>query len=207
MFLQLCDSYSIVVKEPIDYKVNKIICRGKFLLQFTLIITNEYKVIIIKKVFKVNCIFNQIMMNIQQGYYKYIGSGSSRQVFDLRNGYVIKVAINSAGILQNQSEYRISCKDKSGLFAKVVRVSNDFRILIMEKAEKIYNISRVYEYFNVKSKEELFNLEELKNIFKENNLLTGDLNRESNWGVINGRPVIIDYGFTREVCRRYYFFF
>lgn len=150
--------------------------------------------------------FNQIMQNIQRGYYRYIGLGSSRQVFDLRNGYVIKVAINSAGISQNQSEYRISCEDKSGLFAKVVRVSNDFRFLMMEKADKVYNISEVYEYFNVKGKDELFNLEELKNIFKDNNLLTGDLNRKSNWGIINGRPVIIDYGFTREVCKRHYLF-
>jgi len=150
--------------------------------------------------------FNQIMQNIRRGYYRYIGAGSSRQVFDLRNGYVIKVAINRAGISQNQSEYRISWDDKSDLFAKVIRASTDFRFLIMEKADKIYNISEVWDYFNVKSKSELFNLEELKNILEENNLLVGDLDRESNWGIIKGKPVIIDYGFTREVCKRHYLF-
>lgn len=150
--------------------------------------------------------FNQIMQNIQRGYYRYIGSGSSRQVFDLRNGYVIKIAINRAGISQNQSEYKISCNNQSDFFAKVIRASTDFRFLIMEKADKIYNISEIWDYFNVKSKSELFNLEELKNILDENNLLVGDLDRESNWGIINGKPVIIDYGFTREVCRRHYLF-
>lgn len=152
-------------------------------------------------------IFNQIMQDIQRGKYRYIGSGSSRKVFDLGNGYVIKVARNRAGMAQNESEYRISCYDKSDLFAKVVPVSNDLRFLIMEKADKIYNISDVWKYFNVNSKVELFNLKELKDIMKNYNLLMSDLNRKSSWGMINGKPVIIDYGFTREVCKRYYFFF
>lgn len=194
------------MKEPIDCKVNKIKYR-KLLFKFTLIITNEYKVIIIKKVFTVNCIFNQIMMNIQRGYYKYIGSGSSRQVFDLGSGYVIKVAKNEAGIAQNESECMISYYDKSDLFAKVVQVSNDFRFLVMEKADKIDSITEVWKFFDVRSKSELFNLKELRKILNNYNLLLSDLSRKSSWGMINGRPVIIDYGFTREVCERYYFFF
>lgn len=152
-------------------------------------------------------IFNQIMINIQRGCYRYIGSGSSRHVFDLGNGYVIKVAKNEAGIAQNESEYKISYYDESNLFAKVVQVSKDFRFLIMEKADKIYNISDVWKYFNVRSKIELFNLKELKNILKKYNLLLDDLDRKSSWGMIDGRLVIIDYGFTREVCERYYFYF
>ena len=38
--------------------------------------------------------FSQIMLRIKRGYYRYIGSGSGRKVFDLGNGYVIKVAKN-----------------------------------------------------------------------------------------------------------------
>ena len=48
---------------------------------------------------------------MRQGNYIYIGSGSSRNVFDLGNGYVMKVAKNIAGIAQNKSEYRISLID------------------------------------------------------------------------------------------------
>ena len=55
--------------------------------------------------------FNQIKLNIKRGYYRYIGSGSGRQVFDLENGYVVKVAKNKAGIAQNKSEYKISYID------------------------------------------------------------------------------------------------
>lgn len=148
--------------------------------------------------------FNEIILNIKQGYYRYMGSGSGRKVFDMKNGYVIKVAKNQAGIAQNKSEYKISSNDHSNLFAKVIHASNDFRILIMQKANKIYNISYVWNYFNVTSKKELFNSKELLNIKKNYNLLLGDFARTSSWGIINGRPVIIDYGFTREVKERYY---
>ncbi|MBY6810888.1 UNVERIFIED_ORG: hypothetical protein B2H98_01485 [Clostridium botulinum] len=151
-----------------------------------------------------NSMFNQIMLNIKRGYYRYIGSGSSRDVFDLRNGYVIKVAKNRAGIAQNKSEYNISYYDNSSLFAKVVAVSNNFNLLIMEKADKIYNISYVWKYFNVKDKKGAFGLEQLSDILRHYNLLLNDLKKESSWGMINGRFVIIDYGFTREVHTRYY---
>ena len=148
--------------------------------------------------------FNQIMFDIRRGYYKYIGSGSSRDVFDLENGYVIKVAKNRAGIAQNKAEYKISDNDNSDLLAKVVQVSNDFGLLIMEKSDTIYNISYVLKYFNVRDKRELLNSKELQKIKRNYNLVLGDFERKSNWGMINGRPVIIDYGFTREVRERYY---
>jgi hypothetical protein len=148
--------------------------------------------------------FNQIMFDIQRGYYRYIGSGSSRDVFDLENGYVIKVAKNRAGIAQNKSEYDISEYDDSGLFAEVVQVSNDFKLLIMEKADKIYSMSVVWKYFNVRGKNALFHLKEMQDIKRDFNLLLDDLERKSSWGMINGRPVIVDYGFTSEVRQRYY---
>jgi hypothetical protein len=155
-------------------------------------------------VFELNKTFDRIMFNIKRGYYRYIGSGSCREVFDLGNGYVVKVAKNIAGIAQNESEYNISYYDKSGLFAKVIDASNNFNLLIMEKADKIYDIFDVLRYFNVRSKRELLNLKELQNIKRSYNLLLADLERKSSWGMIDGRPVIIDYGFTKEVRERYY---
>lgn len=149
-------------------------------------------------------ISNQIITNIRRGYYKYIGSGSCRKVYDLDNGYVVKVAKNRAGIAQNKAEYTISRHDYSNLFAKVTQVSNDFKFLIMEKAEKINDISYVWDYFNVSNKRELFNIDELQKIKKDYNLILGDFGKTSSWGTINGRPVIIDYGFTINVRNKYY---
>lgn len=149
-------------------------------------------------------VFNQIMFNIKLGKYKYLGSGSSREVFDLGNGYVIKVARNMAGMAQNMSEYQISYNDSSHLFAKVMKASQNFEFIIMEKAKRINTISYIWDYFNINNKNELFNLDELKKIKGKYNLVLADLAKKSSWGIINGKPVIIDYGFTRAVKENYY---
>lgn len=147
------------------------------------------------------------MFNMRRANYRYIGSGSSRNVFDLGNGYVMKAAKNIAGIAQNKSEYRISSMDSSNLFAEVIRVSENFNILIMRKAYKIKDFWDILDYFKVGSGEELFSLREFQDIQYKYNLLSSDLSRTSSWGMINGRPTIIDYGFTREVREKYYRFF
>jgi len=136
--------------------------------------------------------------------YRYIGSGSGRKVFDLGNGYVVKVAKNMAGIAQNRVEHQISLRDNSNLFAKVIEVSGDFQFLIMEKADRINNFSHVLKYFNVSNNRELVRLKEMQTIQWKYNLLLADLCRNSSWGIIDGVPVIIDYGFTAQVQRRYY---
>ena len=74
----------------------------------------------------------------------------------------------------------------------------------MEKADKINDISYVWDYFNVSNKRELFNIDELQKIKKDYNLILGDFGKKSSWGTINGRPVIIDYGFTINVRNKYY---
>jgi len=148
--------------------------------------------------------FEQIKSNIRHGAYKSIGSGSGRRVFDLDNGYVVKVAKNKKGLAQNEAEYQISSTSTSALFAKILQVSEDYRMLIMQKAETIKHISEVWEYFDVESNKELYNVGEIRYISSEYNLLMADLYRPVNWGRINSRPVIIDFGFTRRVRKKYY---
>lgn len=148
--------------------------------------------------------FKQIVSKIRKRSYKCIGSGSGRRVFDLGNGYVVKVAKNIRGIAQNEAEYNISSMTDSHLFAKIPCVSEKYGLLIMEKAESIRDISYVWKYFNVKSNRELLQVEELKDISSKFNLLLADFGRSVNWGKINGRPVIIDYGFTQKVRKKYY---
>lgn len=147
------------------------------------------------------------MINMRQGNCIYIGSGSSRNVFDLRNGYVMKVAKNRAGIAQNKNEYIISLMDSSNLFADVISVSKGFDVLVMRKAYRIKNFRDILDYYNVRSEEELFSLSAFQNIQYKYNLIGADLRRVSSWGIINGIPKIIDYGFTKEVSEKYYSFF
>lgn len=133
-----------------------------------------------------------------------IGSGSGRRVYDLENGYVVKVAKNSKGVAQNKAEYRITLNDMSSIFAEVIAVSSNFIYLIMEKAFKINSLSYIRNYYNVQSNRQLFQKNEIKNFYLNNNLMLPDLLRPANWGVIHGKPVVIDYGFTRNVRQDYY---
>lgn len=151
--------------------------------------------------------FEQIILNIKRGVYRFIGSGSGRRVFDLENGYVVKVAKNKRGVAQNEAEQQIALADDTDLFAKIAQVSDDHILLIMEKADKIRGISDVWKYFNVKSNRELFQLKELRESYSKYNLLLSDLSRSDNWGKIDEKLVIIDYGFTWKVKRRYYSLF
>lgn len=154
-------------------------------------------------IFKID--FDKVNFNIRNRYYRYIGSGSGRRVYDLGNGYVIKVAKNTKGIAQNKAEYQISLNDASDLFAKITQVSENFNFLIMEKAERIKDFSSVLKYFDAKSKSGFFRSDKMKHIYSKHDLLPADLCRTSNWGIIKNRPVIIDYGFTRIVKKKYYF--
>lgn len=148
--------------------------------------------------------YNEIMYRIRYGQYAYIGSGSSREVYDLGNGYVVKVAKNEAGTEQNRAEYYISKDDDSGIFAKVINVSNDYSMLIMKKAKKVKNIKVVWHYFDAYDKHEFYKCRPMQKIKKRYKLLLGDFAKASSWGLIDGRPVIIDYGFTEYVQRHYY---
>lgn len=150
--------------------------------------------------------FDDIRMKVKKKSYHLIGSGSGREVFDLENGYVAKIAKNRRGLAQNKAEKQIASMNHSKLFAKIIAVSEDFIYLIMEKADRINNFSYVLKYFNVKNNRELFRLEEFRDCTIKYRLLLPDLYRRSSWGIINGRPVIIDFGFTKEV-RKYYSFF
>lgn len=148
-----------------------------------------------------------IIDHLSNGAYPLLGSGSGRRVYDLENGTALKAARNAKGYAQNQVESIISEMDDSDLFAKVLFISSDNRYLIMEKADPVSDFSVIRDYFHVKTNRELFQLGDFQYIPHKYNLLAVDLCRPANWGFIHGRPVIIDYGFTRRVRRKYYSIF
>lgn len=148
-----------------------------------------------------------IQDNLNAHQYQKLGTGSGRRVYQLDSDYVIKAAYNRKGYAQNQVESYISETDDSPIFAKIFFCDPDYRYLIMERAERISNISVIFEYFHVSNLKELFSLAELNDIILKYNLLIADLRRPVNWGLIDSRPVIIDYGFTKMVKRKYYSFF
>lgn len=150
--------------------------------------------------------FEYIGKNIENKKYQLIGMGSGRYVYDLGNGYVVKMARNKRGLLQNKAEYQIASANHSRILARIQAVSDDFHYLIMEKADKIREISEVLQYYEVHNFRELFRLEDFKEFTKKNELVLVDLRRLNSWGMVKGKPVIIDFGFTREVSKYYHRF-
>lgn len=143
-------------------------------------------------------------MGIKEKKYILLGRGSGRKVYDLGNGYVVKVAKNRKGYAQNEAEYAISLKTQDDLFAKILCVSENFRFIIMEKAEPIIKISFIWTYFKVRNNKQMYGLKIFKKLETEFKLLIHDFGRAKNWGKIDDRPVIVDYGFTHRVRNRYY---
>ena len=82
-----------------------------------------------------------------------------------------------------------------------------YHYLFMEKAGTIADFSYVRDYFHVRTNKELFQLNDFKYIPRKYNLLVTDLCRPVNWGILHSRPVIIDYGFTGRIRRKYYSIF
>lgn len=150
--------------------------------------------------------FESISQNINKRNYPLLGSGSGRNVYDLGNGYVVKKARNQRGIVQNEAEHRIYNYSHSELLAVIIAVSDDYMYLVMEKADKISSMSEVWRYYHVSGPKEFFRSSIFHNVAERYHLLPNDLYRKTSWGSINGKPVVIDYGFTRET-RRYYTLF
>ncbi len=68
----------------------------------------------------------------------YMGSGSSRAVYALSTGKVLKIAINAAGVAQNEAEMIVSTNPSTKYIgAKLFDVDPDYHWLVMEVA-KVY---------------------------------------------------------------------
>lgn len=145
-----------------------------------------------------------ILYGIECGIYRYIGAGSARKVYDLGNGFVIKIAKNVKGIAQNEAEFLISNNDDSSLLAKVYFISDDYKYLIMKKAINIKSEIELLNYFKIRNKKELKNNKFIKEIYDRHNLVWADLYKFTSWGKIKNRLVLIDYGYTKEIYNEFY---
>lgn len=148
--------------------------------------------------------YQDILNKIKNGEYRLIGLGSCRRVFSMNNGYVVKMAKDIRGIEQNKTEYDIYSSSNSRLFAEIPYISEDNRLLVMARAKRIRKMRTVYSYYKVNNINSLLKVNNLHADLKNNDLGTGDLRRASSWGFINGTPVIIDYGLTHNLFRKYY---
>lgn len=148
--------------------------------------------------------FEELIPRLKIGKYKLIGSGSCRNVYDLGSGYVVKVAKDVRGILQNRAEHTSYKACKSGFFAEIAAVSENYRYLIMVKARKIVDIRTVLRYYNVRNMNELMKKPLFAEDIENEKIGSNDLKRASSWGIVNDVPVLIDYGLSQSIYNKYY---
>lgn len=165
---------------------------------------------------------------------KKLGEGSSRIVFDLNDGYVLKLAKNIKGQEQNMGDgdwgkqkmypdLLPELKDKDE--------SDDVNWLVVKKAEKITEkqfqsltklnfktfskiLSEQHLWLNGKIKtmaedsekiiEDSELLQNVIDLVGSFDMLPGDLTRISSWGKIGNNAVIVDCGLSQTVYNTHY---
>lgn len=163
---------------------------------------------------------------------KQIGLGSSRVVFQFSDKLALKMAKNDAGVGQNKAEATVCTIDPNlGLFAKVEQVGQGYEWLLSEFAlpmdegqfQQLTHVSwktftsALLAAFPDKAskvldqnKQDLQSLgqsswfKRLLNVVKACKYEPGDIAKLDSWGIVNGRPVIIDSGFTEAVHQAFY---
>jgi hypothetical protein len=160
-------------------------------------------------------------------HYKQLGIGSSRTIFQMDKKMVLKVAHNDKGIAQNQAE--MSPKMQRPCTNHVLVADAKGKWIIIRFTETVSKESfkkmtglgfdsfmnaLFYKFNNDSDKwSRPKNYEEIKKhpLFKcmveltaDCDLQIGDIDKPSSWGELDGRPVLRDYGLTREVWDKFY---
>lgn len=127
--------------------------------------------------------------------FPYLGSGISRAVYALNNYYVVKVAMNRDGLDQCMLENKIFLTSDLK-FRKYICPVLWYRtgMIIMPRALPLTFLSSSSTFEISSLGEHAFH--DLKQLSRKYNLLFDDIESISSWGMLYGKPVLIDYGCT-----------
>lgn len=156
-----------------------------------------------------------------------IGEGSARIVFKLPDDKVLKLAINGKGLAQNVFEARPELQAEC--CNKVLMADPDGKWLIVRFAEKLtekkfeklvgisfdkFNDALYYKFNNESDSKRPKEYDEIvKNpvfhclvelMMGAEDLQLGDLMKINSWGEVDGRPVVIDIGLSKEIYNSLY---
>jgi len=160
-----------------------------------------------------------------------IGAGSSRAAYLIDNDTVLKLAINKKGLAQNNVESDVA--NMYDIVPEVIDADYDDNVwIIAKRAKKITSEKRFEELTKISWENyvkallyELLGRREGRNVQKPDNMEqlwedpffssvvdmavnydmpVGDLTRLCSYGEINGKPVVMDSGLTKEVYKDHY---
>jgi hypothetical protein len=115
--------------------------------------------------------------------YNKIGNGKTRIVFDLENGYVLKVALNCHGIWGNEKEYKLFFNSPSHIQKHLCPVKDfGYGWIIMKKMTQKPSKKDYSEKLSLLIKK-----------FKENGIEAKDMRKNNLALSENGEIIVIDY--------------
>ena len=153
-----------------------------------------------------------------------LGHGSSREVYTLTSRYALKIARSEKGNAQNEAEVDAFTNPQTkDVVAKVQSFDKDFNWVIADLVSPLKNAREFEQLTGI-------NFEKFCGVFKAeckgtstkefngskfvkavattakgSGLLVGDVCKIDSWGKSpDGRAVLLDYGFTRDVADKHY---
>ncbi len=141
--------------------------------------------------------------------YKYLGEGASRIVFEINDDYVMKVSKGKTGNYQCRTENyiytNIQEKNKK-YFCPIIWYKKG--MIVMRKAVPFTEIighkhGSIFEYTNIKADSLFF--KNIKKIARHYDLLYPDIKAISSWGILDEKPILIDYGCTNKLYDNYFY--
>ena len=139
--------------------------------------------------------------------YEYIGEGSGRTVYALNKRYVIKLSKSKGGDKQCEMEEYIFNNAPRYLkkyLSPVIWYRDD--MIIMKSATSLvkngeYKHKNIFRHLGISVDDPFFKkINKLVDIF---DLLYGDVKSLSSWGLLDGQLVLIDYGCTNKIYKKY----
>jgi hypothetical protein len=150
-----------------------------------------------------------------------LGQGSSRAAYILSSSKVLKIAVNKKGVAQNKTEMDVFTNPQTKpMISKIVDYDPEYTWLLADsvrefKSERDFEVAAkirfgdfIDEVRSVKAGKSETNNQLVMNTVNTMNstdLLIGDIAIVEHWGKsADGRVVLLDYGFTKEVWEKYY---
>ena len=153
-----------------------------------------------------------------------LGVGSSRIIFKMSDSLVLKVAKNEKGIYQNASEMEIHSPCLNNVLAAdtegkwvIVRFTDSMSADEFEEAVgipfKTFGSAIFYRANNEKHEDKPRDYDEIIehplfvcifDLVMDYELQAGDVLKISSWGMLEGKPVLRDFGLTKDIYAEYY---
>lgn len=140
--------------------------------------------------------------------YEYLGEGAGRTVYAINKRYVIKLSKSEGGDKQCEMEKYIFNNAPRYLkkyLCPVVWYEND--MVIMKRATSLVQTKEdshknIFRFLGISVEDPFYKkINKLIDIF---DLLYGDVKSLSSWGLLDGQLVLIDYGCTYKLYKKYF---